>query len=187
MKGGYQTEEEELADRHGAKSAALICTEKNPRANERTIVFSYWHDTLSLVHKSLKKCGLSVSFCDGSSRAMSQAITDFTTGETSICCYQLKQRHRVPTFNVPPTLFCWILQEPLLNTALHSRSRPLGELYGWAKRTVFVSFGSVLKNLLKKNCMQRLARLPQSWIKGPVTIRTCVRMRTRKLMPTSLR
>jgi len=85
MKGGYQTEEEELADRHGAKSAALILhLRKIQEANERTIVFSYWHDTLSLVHKSLKKCGLSVSFCDGSSRAMSQAITDFTTGETSI-------------------------------------------------------------------------------------------------------
>ena len=85
MKGGYQTEEAELADRHGSKSAALIMhLRKIQEANERTIVFSYWHDTLKLVFKSLKKCDLSVSFCDGSSRSMSQAITDFTSGETSI-------------------------------------------------------------------------------------------------------
>jgi SNF2 family DNA or RNA helicase len=85
MKGGYQTEEEELAARHGSKSAALIVhLQRIQEANERTIVFSYWHDTLSLVHKSLKKCDLRVSFCDGSARAMSQAITDFTSGVTSI-------------------------------------------------------------------------------------------------------
>ncbi|KAL7500622.1 hypothetical protein ACHAWT_011254 [Skeletonema menzelii] len=85
MKGGYQTEEAELADRHGSKSAALIMhLRKIQEANERTIVFSYWHDTLKLVYRSLKKCDLSVSFCDGSSRSMSQAINDFTSGETSI-------------------------------------------------------------------------------------------------------
>ena len=84
-KGSYETEEEELAARHGAKSAALITyLRKIQEANEKTIVFSYWHDTLSLVYKSLKKCDLSVSFCDGSSRAMSQAITNFTSGETTI-------------------------------------------------------------------------------------------------------
>lgn len=85
MKGGYKTEEAELADRHGSKSAALIMhLRKIQESNERTIVFSYWHDTLKLVHRSLKKCDLGVSFCDGSSRSMSQAITDFTSGETSI-------------------------------------------------------------------------------------------------------
>ncbi|KAL7442230.1 hypothetical protein ACHAXM_008245 [Skeletonema potamos] len=85
MKGGYQTEEEELAARHGSKSAALIVhLQRIQEANERTIVFSYWHDTLSLVHKSLRKCDLRVSFCDGSDIAMSQAISDFTSGETTI-------------------------------------------------------------------------------------------------------
>lgn len=79
------SEDDELAARHGSKSAALIKhLQKIDEAGERTIVFSYWHDTLALVNRSLKKVGLSVAFCDGTSRSMSRAITDFTTGEVSI-------------------------------------------------------------------------------------------------------
>ena len=32
---------------------------------EKTIVFSYWHDVLSLVHRSLRTNGLDVAFCNG--------------------------------------------------------------------------------------------------------------------------
>jgi len=77
--------EDDLAARHGSKSAALIRhLRKIQESGEKTIVFSYWHDTLSLVWKSLKQCQLSSSFCNGTSQAMSQAITDFTSGNVSI-------------------------------------------------------------------------------------------------------
>ena len=39
---------------------------------------------MRLVWNSLRKCKLSASFCNGSGRAMSTAITDFTSGEVSI-------------------------------------------------------------------------------------------------------
>ena len=77
--------EDDLAARHGSKSAALIRHLRKIHIDgERTIVFSFWHDTLSLVWRSLKKCNLKASFCNGSSLAMSQAISDFTSGKVSI-------------------------------------------------------------------------------------------------------
>lgn len=81
----HASEDDELAARHGSKSAALIRhLQKLEESGEQTIVFSYWHDTLRLVWNSLRKCKLSASFCNGSGRAMSTAITDFTSGEVSI-------------------------------------------------------------------------------------------------------
>eukprot|EP00956_Cyclotella_meneghiniana_P026236 scaffold56209_cov65-Cyclotella_meneghiniana.AAC.2 len=76
--------EDDLASRHGSKSAALIRYLQGMQESEQTIVFSYWHDTLSLVHRSLKKCGISASFCDGDSRSMAKALLNFTTGESKV-------------------------------------------------------------------------------------------------------
>ena len=79
------SEVDDLAARHGSKSAALIRhLRKLEEDGERAIVFSYWHDNLSLVWRSLKKCKLKSSFCNGSSLAMSQAIAQFTSGKVSI-------------------------------------------------------------------------------------------------------
>ena len=77
--------EDELAARHGSKSAALIRHLKTiQEKGEKTIVFSYWHDTLKLVWQSLRKCDLSASFCNGSGHIMSKAIADFTSGDVPI-------------------------------------------------------------------------------------------------------
>jgi len=80
------SKEEELAARNGSKSAALILHLKEVQEKgEQTIVFSYWHDTLALVQKSLKANGLSVAFCNGrTGNAMSKTIKEFTDGEVSI-------------------------------------------------------------------------------------------------------
>jgi hypothetical protein len=80
-----ESKEDKLAAAHGSKTAALILhLSKIQESGERGIVFSYWHDTLSLVWRSLKKYNLRSSFCNGDSRAMSKAINDFTSGSTSI-------------------------------------------------------------------------------------------------------
>ena len=79
-----KSEVDDLAARHGSKSARLIRYLQDMEENEQTIVFSYWHDTLSLVHRSLKRCGLKVSFCDGNSHSMAKALSDFTTGVSSV-------------------------------------------------------------------------------------------------------
>ena len=50
------SEVDDLAARHGSKSAALIRhLRKLEEDGERAIVFSYWHDNLSLVWRSLKR------------------------------------------------------------------------------------------------------------------------------------
>lgn len=84
-KQGAQSQEEAMKSRNGSKTATLIeFLRRVEQKEEQTIVFSYWHDTLRLVFKSLKRNGCQVSFCDGSSHMMSKALTDFTSGVTSI-------------------------------------------------------------------------------------------------------
>ncbi|KAL7547347.1 hypothetical protein ACHAWF_010667 [Thalassiosira exigua] len=83
--------DDELAARVGSKTAALIrhLREVQERG-ERTIVFSYWHDALSLVYKSLRdrnrtEMDLKVSFCNrGGGNAMARSIAEFTSGETTV-------------------------------------------------------------------------------------------------------
>ncbi len=74
--------QDKLAATHGSKSAALIKYLRGILDNgEEVIVFSYWHDTLNLVWRSLKKANLgSSSFCTGNSSMMAKAIDDFTIG-----------------------------------------------------------------------------------------------------------
>lgn len=79
-----KSEIDDLAARHGSKSAALIRYLQGMQEKEQTIVFSYWHDTLSLVYRSLNKCGISASFCDGDSRSMAKALLNFTTGQSKV-------------------------------------------------------------------------------------------------------
>jgi len=89
--GGNNTknmsEDEELAARNGSKCAALIkyLWEVEDRG-ESTIVFSYWHDTLALVYKSLtQNAGLEVAHCTSKwGKAMSNTIAKFTSGEKKI-------------------------------------------------------------------------------------------------------
>ena len=80
-----RSEEDELVARNGSKCAALITyLQEVEEKNEQTIVFSYWHDTLSLVHQSLRKY-VSVSFCNQKTgNAMSKTIMEFTSGKTSV-------------------------------------------------------------------------------------------------------
>ena len=80
------TEDEELVARNGSKTAALIRHLREIRCmGEKTIVFSYWHDVLSLVHRSLRTNGLDVAFCNGrTGNMMTKAIQEFTSGEASI-------------------------------------------------------------------------------------------------------
>ena len=80
------SEDEELAARNGSKCAALVrYLREVQERGESTIIFSYWHDTLALVNRSLKRYGLSVTFCNQrTGTAMSNAIAEFTTGEVSI-------------------------------------------------------------------------------------------------------
>ena len=70
---GAQSQEEAMKSRNGSKTATLIkFLRRVQQKGEQTIVFSYWHDTLRLVFKSLKRNGFRVSFCDGSSLMVSQ-------------------------------------------------------------------------------------------------------------------
>jgi len=65
-----------LASTHSSKPAALVrflCDIQDK--GEQAIVFSYWHDTLRLVQRTLQRCKLSSAFCDG--RKMAQALVDF--------------------------------------------------------------------------------------------------------------
>ncbi|KAL7540970.1 hypothetical protein ACHAXR_010525 [Thalassiosira sp. AJA248-18] len=80
------TEDEELKARNGSKCAALIeYLWEVEEKGESTIVFSYWHDTLALVNRSLKNNDLDVAFCNGrTGAAMSKVISDFTSGEKKI-------------------------------------------------------------------------------------------------------
>jgi hypothetical protein len=80
------TESEQLVARNGSKTAALIQHLKEIRdKGEKTIVFSYWHDALSLVHKSLRSNGLDVVFCNGKTgNMMAKVIQEFTSGTASI-------------------------------------------------------------------------------------------------------
>ena len=74
-----------LAKTHGSKPAALVhYLREAQEKGESCIVFSYHHDTLRLVRRTLSKCGLQSCFCDGSSHAMSKALADFTSGAVSI-------------------------------------------------------------------------------------------------------
>jgi len=76
---------DELAASHGSKSAALIrYLVKIQDSGEKSIVFSYWHDTLRLIWNTLRKCGLRASFCDGDSHSMSQAIKSFASEPVNI-------------------------------------------------------------------------------------------------------
>ena len=77
------SDDEELKERNGSKCAALIeflwdAQEKG----QSTIVFSYWHDTLSLVRQSLKKNELDVALCNNVNKK--KAISDFQSGEVKI-------------------------------------------------------------------------------------------------------
>jgi len=80
------TEDEELVARNGSKTAALIHYLREIRCmGEKTIVFSYWHDVLSLVHRSLRTNGLDVAFCNGrTGNMMTKAIQEFASGDASI-------------------------------------------------------------------------------------------------------
>lgn len=79
-KQGAQSQEEAMKSRNGSKTATLIeFLRRVEQKEEQTIVFSYWHDTLRLVFKSLKRNGCQVSFCDGSSHMVSQL-------EMFVCC-----------------------------------------------------------------------------------------------------
>ena len=74
-----------LAQAHGSKPASLIqFLTKVVENGERAIVFSYWHDTLKLVGKTLTKCGLPSVFCGGTGDDMSRALGAFTSGDVSI-------------------------------------------------------------------------------------------------------
>ena len=80
-KQGAQSQEEAMKSRNGSKTAALIeFLRRAKQKEEQTIVFSYWHDTLRLVFRSLKRNGLRVSFCDGSSLMVSRLVI-------FVCCF----------------------------------------------------------------------------------------------------
>lgn len=72
-----------MARTHGSKPAALIRhLDTIVNKGEQVIVFSYWHDTLKLVQRTLKKVSLNSSFCDG--RWMAHALESFTSGKVPI-------------------------------------------------------------------------------------------------------
>ncbi|KAL3942391.1 MAG: hypothetical protein SGARI_000285 [Bacillariaceae sp.] len=74
---------DELALQHGSKPAALVRQlQKIAKDGEQTIVFSYWHDTLKLVQRTLIKCGIESVFCDG--RQTANALSDFTSGKVHV-------------------------------------------------------------------------------------------------------
>lgn len=76
-------EKDLLASAHGSKPAALVRFLRNVQEQgERAIVFSYWHDTLKLVQRTLTRSRLPSAFCDGHN--MSKALVDFTSGAVSI-------------------------------------------------------------------------------------------------------
>jgi uncharacterized protein YccT (UPF0319 family) len=78
-----QQQGDELAKLHGSKPAALVRhLRKVVENDEKTIVFSYWHDTLKLIKRTLNKCGLSSVFCEG--HQTSKALLEFTTGSVPI-------------------------------------------------------------------------------------------------------
>lgn len=74
-------EQERLAQQHGSKPAALVQFLKSLKADDQVIIFSYWHDTLKLVHRTLRHCGLKCSFLDGSNPL---ALEQFTEGRVPI-------------------------------------------------------------------------------------------------------
>ena len=80
------SEEEELAARNGSKTAALIqFLEKAQQRGEKTLVFSYWHDVLAFVQRSLRNNGLSSAYCNGrTGNQMAKTILSFTSGEVPI-------------------------------------------------------------------------------------------------------
>lgn len=72
-----------LAETHGSKPAALIAHLREVvLCGEQVLVFSYWHDTLKLVQRTLGKVGLESAFCDGCK--MEKALSDFTKGRVPI-------------------------------------------------------------------------------------------------------
>lgn len=82
------SQEEELKERNGSKCAALIhYLWEADEKGESTIVFSFWHDTLRLVKRSLEKpvhdLKGKVAFCDRHD-AKKKAISDFQSGRATI-------------------------------------------------------------------------------------------------------
>ena len=87
---GLQTENEQLAERHGSKPAALVNFLKSLQqedSNVQVIVFSYWHDTLKLVQRTLRQCGLECAFLESRSP---QALMQFTAGKVPILLLSAK-------------------------------------------------------------------------------------------------
>ena len=80
------SEEEELAARNGSKMAVLIqLLRQIEKTGEKTIVFSYWHDVLAFVQRSLRNNGLISAFCNGKTgNSMAKSIASFTSGDVPI-------------------------------------------------------------------------------------------------------
>ena len=75
-------EQDLLASTHGSKPATLVRILPDIQENgKQAIVFSYWHDTLRLVQRTLQRCNLPSAFCDGLN--MSRALVDFTSANAS--------------------------------------------------------------------------------------------------------
>jgi superfamily II DNA/RNA helicase len=115
-KSKVKSEVDEMASRHGSKSAKLIRYLQGMKDNEQTIVFSFWHDTLSLVHRSLNRCGISVTFCNGTSQNMVKAITDFTTGAKSVLLLSAQSKASGANLQCATTV---ILLDPAGSSAQH--------------------------------------------------------------------
>ena len=81
QKSTLHEEQQDLAQRHGSKPAALVQFLKALKQEEQVIVFSYWHDTLKLVQQTLRKCGLQCAFLD---QFNAKALEQFTLGQVPI-------------------------------------------------------------------------------------------------------
>ena len=87
-----ESEQEQLAQRHGSKPAALVTflqSLQQEDSNVQVIVFSYWHDTLKLVQRTLRQCALNCAFLESRSP---QALTQFTSGQVPILLLSAKSQ-----------------------------------------------------------------------------------------------
>jgi Helicase conserved C-terminal domain len=83
--GAVKDENDALASMHGSKPASLVRFLQTVNAKgEQVIVFSYWHDRIKLIGRTLSRCGLRSVFCSGDGAAMALPLQEFTTSTAPI-------------------------------------------------------------------------------------------------------
>jgi len=106
-----------LRSKHGSKTASLINFLKQVvQMNEQAIVFSFWHDTLKLVLRSLTLSKINCAFADGSGKSMRKALNDFQSGR--VPCLLLSAKAKASGANLQCASHV-VLLDPVGESAEH--------------------------------------------------------------------